>query len=140
MLKTLAGAAFAAAAIMAVPAMAQTPAKGAATKPTTSAPAAATATPSAEAQPGAEVGASANSATTASANTSLSTGMSVKDSTGALIGEITDVKADASGKQVATIKMGPDAFSVESDRLAVQNGAAMINATQADLKSMLKKK
>jgi hypothetical protein len=65
--------------------------------------------------------------------------MSVKDNSGAIIGEITGLKADPSGKQVATIKMGSDAFSVETDRLAVKDGSAMINASQAELKAMLKK-
>jgi hypothetical protein len=64
----------------------------------------------------------------------------VKDKTGANIGQVTDVKADASGKQVATIKMGADTFAVDTAALAVDNGAAMINATQAELKAMLPKK
>jgi hypothetical protein len=61
--------------------------------------------------------------------------MSVKDNTGALIGEVTDLKGG-----VATIKMGSDTFTVDSSKLAVQGGAATINATQAELKKMLPKK
>jgi hypothetical protein len=67
----------------------------------------------------------------------LAVGQNVKDNTGAVIGLITDLKTDTDGKQVAVIRMGEDAFSVETDRLAVQNGAAAVNATQAQLKSML---
>jgi len=58
--------------------------------------------------------------------------MSVKDNTGALIGEIKSLKGG-----VATIQMGSDTFSVDSSKLGVANGAATINATQAELKKML---
>jgi len=61
--------------------------------------------------------------------------MSVKDNTGALIGEITGVKDG-----VATIKMGTDTFTVDTTKLATKDGAAVINATQADIRGMLKKK
>jgi hypothetical protein len=61
--------------------------------------------------------------------------MSVKDNTGALIGEVADVKAG-----VATIKMGADTFTVDTAKLGVANGAATINATAADIRGMLKKK
>jgi uncharacterized protein YrrD len=70
----------------------------------------------------------------------VTAGLPVKDKTGATIGQVADVKADASGKQVATIKMGADTFAVDTSALAVDNGAAMINATQAELKAMLPKK
>jgi hypothetical protein len=70
----------------------------------------------------------------------VTAGLPVKDKTGASIGQVTEVKADASGKQVATIRMGADTFAVDTSALAVDNGAAMINATQAELKSMLPKK
>jgi hypothetical protein len=63
------------------------------------------------------------------------TGMSVKDNTGALIGEVSGVKGG-----VATIKMGADTFTVDSDKLGVANGVASINASQAELKKMLPKK
>jgi hypothetical protein len=61
--------------------------------------------------------------------------MSVKDNTGAIIGEVSGVKGG-----VATIKMGSDTFTVDTTKLAVQGGAATINATQADIRGMLKKK
>jgi len=69
----------------------------------------------------------------------LSVGLSVKDSAGVAIGQITDLKTDAAGKRVATIKMGASSFKVEADRLAVENGAATVNATEAQLRDMLKK-
>ena len=75
-----------------------------------------------------------DTAATASA-ASVSTGMSVKDNTGAIIGEVSAVKAG-----IATIKMGADVFTVDNDKLAVQDGAATVNATQADIRGMLKKK
>jgi hypothetical protein len=61
--------------------------------------------------------------------------MSVKDNTGAIIGEVSGVKAG-----VATIKMGEDSFTVDTAKLGVTNGAATINATAADIRGMLKKK
>jgi hypothetical protein len=100
------------------PVLAQTPSPSPDKAPSTSAPPTA-AGPDAAANVGA----------------SLQTGMSVKDKTGALIGEISDLKAG-----VATIKMGADVFTVDSNKLAVEGGAATINATQADLKKMLPKK
>ena len=75
-----------------------------------------------------------DTAATASA-ASVSTGMSVKDNTGAIIGEVSAVKAG-----IATIKMGADVFTVDTNKLAVQDGAATVNATQADIRGMLKKK
>jgi hypothetical protein len=65
--------------------------------------------------------------------------MTVKDNTGVAVGSITDVKADASGKQMATIKMGEDTFTVAASGLAVQNGAAVINLTQAELQAQVHK-
>jgi hypothetical protein len=52
---------------------------------------------------------------------------------------ITQLKPDAAGKQVATIKMGQDTFAVDGANLAVKDGAAVVNATQAELQSMIKK-
>jgi hypothetical protein len=154
--KMLPCAALAAAIALAGPALAQTPA------PTTSAPAttqaappasavapqpdAPIAAPSAAASPtttttttttpapkaAARTGAAADTAANAGASTSLTSGMSVKDNTGALIGEVKGVKAG-----VATIQMGPDTFTVDSTKLGVANGVATINATQAELKKML---
>jgi hypothetical protein len=65
--------------------------------------------------------------------------MTVKDNTGATIGQVSDVKTDASGKQMATIQMGADRFSVDTSRLAVQGGAATVNATADQIRQMLKK-
>jgi hypothetical protein len=59
-------------------------------------------------------------------------GMSVKDNTGAIIGEVKAVKGT-----VATVTMGSDTFNVDTDKLGVTNGVASINATQAELKKML---
>lgn len=69
----------------------------------------------------------------------LAVGASVKDKTGATIGSVSDVKADAAGKQVATIKMGADTFTVDTEKLAIADGSATINATADELKAMLKK-
>ena len=85
---------------------------------------------------------SSQPATTGSAadtSATIAAGLAVKDNTGATIGEITQVKPDASGKQTATIKMGADSFAVDASALVVQNGAAVINSTQAELQGMIKK-
>jgi hypothetical protein len=82
----------------------------------------------------------AQAAGSAASDASVTTGMSVKDKTGAAIGQVTEVKADASGKKVATVKMGAQTFAVETDKLAVKDGSAMINATQAEVKQMLPKR
>jgi len=81
----------------------------------------------------------ANTGTAANTNaTVLSTGLTVKDNTGAAIGQITDMTADTSGAgSLVTIAMGADKFRVPSDKLAVQNGAAMINLTQAQIQDEL---
>ena len=84
----------------------------------------------------APTGAGANTSATAPG---LSVGQSVKDNTGAVVGQITDLKADASGSQMATVKMGEDSFTVAASSLAVQNGSAVINLTQAQLQSMVHK-
>lgn len=80
------------------------------------------------------------SASSTQPGAAITAGLPVKDKTGAVIGEITQVKPDASGKQLATIKMGDDSFAVDAAALAVENGAAVINATQAELKAMMPKK
>ena len=95
--------------------------------------------PSSAASPGAaasDTGASTGTATNTNATT-LSTGLTVKDNTGAAIGQITDIAADKSGTQLATIKMGADTFRLPTDRLAVQNGAAVVNLTQAQIEDEL---
>jgi len=63
----------------------------------------------------------------------------VKDNTGATIGQITDLKSDASGHQMATIKMGTNTFAVDASKLAVQDGAAVINLNQQQLHDMIPK-
>ena len=50
------------------------------------------------------------------------------------------VKAGAGGKQTATIKMGADTFAVDTSSLAVASGAATVNASQDEIKTMLKAK
>jgi sporulation protein YlmC with PRC-barrel domain len=97
-------------------------------------PAASSSAPSSSS--GSAMGSGADASATAS---TLAVGATVKDNTGASIGTVTDVKADAAGKQVATIKMGADTFAVETDKLAIADGSATINATQAELKAMLQK-
>ena len=140
MLKCLPYAAAAAILALATTAAAQTPpaSKTMPTAPTTGAPASAAPSdspPSAAPDPKASTAAGADAAANVGAPTTLTTGMSVKDNTGALIGE---VKALKDG--VATIQMGSDTFTVDSNKLAVEGGAAKINATQAELKKMLPKK
>ena len=69
----------------------------------------------------------------------VTAGLPVKDKSGATIGSVTNVQTDAAGKKVATIKMGADTFAVDASALAVDHGAAVINASQAELKSMMPK-
>jgi len=142
MQKTIAYAALAAALVVAGPSLAQT-------KPAASKPATSTATPPAsttEAAPQtaapdkaappasspAPTGSTADTAANAGASATLMSGMSVKDNTGALIGEVKSVKDG-----LATIAMGSDTFTVDANKLGVSGGAATINATQAELKKML---
>jgi hypothetical protein len=86
------------------------------------------------ANPPAATGSAANTSATVGA---LSVGEPVKDNTGATIGEISDLKADAAGNQMAVIKMGTDTFQVGADKLGASNGAATINLTQAQIATML---
>ena len=86
---------------------------------------------------GAATGAQANTnATTAS----LSMGMTVKDNTGATIGKISKLAADSSGASVATITMTDGAFQAPATALAVQDGAATINLTKAEIDAQIKGK
>ena len=148
--KTLSYAALAAALAIAGPVLAQASSPGAARQaaPQTSTPPSATSTAPSEAAPPSTAsptssapatGATAPSGTNAAANVGasaeVSSGMSVKDNTGAAIGQVTEVK-----NGVATIKMGADTFAVDTSKLGVQNGAATINASQADIRKMLPKK
>ena len=89
-----------------------------------------------EAAPAASSPAGADASATAA---TLAVGATVKDKTGTSISQVTAVKPDPTGKQVATIKMGTDTFAVETDKLAIADGSATINATQAELKAMLAK-
>lgn len=130
MMKVLSAAAAIAALTVAAPAFAQQT-QPEASGASTSASTAAAEKPAAEAPPAA-------GADAAGANASVTAGMTVKDKTGASIGQVADVKADG-GKTMATIKMGADTFAVDSANLAVDGGAATINATQAEIKQMLKK-
>ena len=63
----------------------------------------------------------------------------MKDNTGATIGQISEVKTGADGKKTATIKMGADSFAVDTASLAISGDAATVNASQAEIKKMLKK-
>lgn len=83
--------------------------------------------------PGAQTGTATDTSATVAA------GQPVKDSTGATIGEVADVKPDATGKSMATIKMGETSFAVDVNNLAVRDGATLINATQAEILAMMKK-
>ena len=78
-------------------------------------------------------------ASASGANANVTTGMDVKDSTGATIGKVSEIKAGSDGKKTATIKMGADVFAVDTSSLAVANGAATVNASQSEIKSMLGK-
>ena len=89
-----------------------------------------------EAAPAASSPSGADASATAA---TLAVGATVKDKTGVSIGQVTAVKPDPAGKQVATIKTGTDTFAVETDKLAIADGSATINATQAELKAMLAK-
>jgi hypothetical protein len=90
--------------------------------------------------PRADTGSTANTTAQESAPTApVAAGLKVKDNTGAEIGSIADVKADASGKSMATIKMGTKSFQVPAANLAVQNGAAVINLTKAQIDAQLPK-
>jgi hypothetical protein len=148
--KTISYVALAAALAVAGPCLAQSTSSTAASKPSAAAPPP-TSSPTTEAAPqtaqppastpptsapssSAPTGAPSDTAANAGASTTLTSGMSVKDSTGALIGEVKSVKGG-----VATIAMGSDTFTVDSSKLGVSNGAATINATQAEIKGMMKK-
>lgn len=117
----------AALALTATAALAQTTTPSGATAPSSSA-APTTAPPT---------GAAPSASASATATAAIAPGLSVKDKTGATIGTVTDVKKDASGADVATIKMGADSFAVNTSALAVENGSAMVNATQAEIRQMM---
>jgi hypothetical protein len=125
----------AAAMAVALPALAQSGASTAAKAPATSSTTPSTSSTAAEPSTSADTGTAASASTTAPAP-SLSVGQSVKDNTGAVIGQIAELKP-AAGGQTATVKMGDQSFTVDAKSFAVQNGAAVINATKAELQSMI---
>lgn len=132
----------AAALAIALPAAAQTT-SGASTAATSTPPAAeaddaATSAPTTSAATPSTGASTAATASTPAGSASVTAGLSVKDNTGATIGQVADVKSSG-GKQVATIKMGAESFAVDASSLAVADGAATINASQAELKDMIKK-
>jgi hypothetical protein len=110
-------------------------------------PAATTATPAAPAAPAASAtttapatpAAGAAAPTTGAPGQGLTPNLPVKDNTGVAIGSIKEIKDDAGGKKLVTITMGTDSFAVAAEALVVQNGAAVINLTQAQLQAMVKK-
>jgi len=67
----------------------------------------------------------------------VAAGQPVKDNTGAVIGSVAEVKPDATGKSMATIKMDDKTFAVDVKNLAVQDGATLINASKAEIQGML---
>jgi hypothetical protein len=79
------------------------------------------------------------STTAPSTVAAVTVGLPVKDKNGMTIGSVADVKTETSGEQVATIRIGADSFAVDTSALAVDNGAAVINATEAQIKAMLPK-
>lgn len=130
--------------LLAAPALAQSTAPAtsapATSQPTSSAPAASQPAPdngaAQSAAPSASTGSNANASVAPTAE--LKAGMTVKDKTGASIGQIASVDTDSkTGQKMATIKMGKDSFRLQADRLGVDNGAATINLTQADIQSQL---
>ena len=141
-MKCLSSAALAASLSLAVPAFAaQPPATAAAPAPTTTAatPAPAPTPPPTSAAPSSAPAAGAATAASAGVNASASVGMPVHDSTGAAIGQITAVTPDASGKTMATVKMGTQSFSIDASSLAIAGGAATINATKAQILQQIPK-
>lgn len=101
----------------------------------TAAPALAqTTTPTAPAQDAATAAAPAAAAAAAAP---VAAGQPVKDNSGAVIGSVAEVKPDATGKSMATIKMDDKTFAVDVKNLAVLDGATVINASKAEIEGML---
>ena len=67
----------------------------------------------------------------------VAAGQPVKDNSGAVIGSVAEVKPDATGKAMATIKMDDKTFAVDVANLAVRDGATLINASKAEIEGML---
>ena len=98
----------------------------------TTAPAAPAQDPAAAAAP-----AAADPAAPAAAAAPVTAGQPVKDNTGVVIGSVAEVKPDATGKSMATIKMDDKTFAVAVNNLAVRDGATLINASKAEIEGML---
>jgi hypothetical protein len=79
----------------------------------------------------------ATPAPAAAAAAPVTAGQPVKDNTGVVIGSVAEVKPDATGKSMATIKMDDKTFAVAVNNLAVQDGATLINASKAEIEGML---
>ena len=73
----------------------------------------------------------------AAAAAPVTAGQPVKDNSGAVIGSVAEVKPDATGKTMATIKMDDKTFAVDVANLAVRDGATLINASKAEIEGML---
>ena len=101
---------------IAAPALAQTTAPAAPTQDPAAATAPAPAAPAAE---------------------PVTAGQPVKDNAGTVIGSVAEVKPDATGKSMATIKMDDKTFAVDVANLAVRDGATLINASKAEIEGML---
>jgi hypothetical protein len=69
----------------------------------------------------------------------LKVGMPVKDSSGATIGAVSEMKPEGngSGRMFATVKMGADQFAVDASSLQVANGVATINMSQDQIAAMI---
>lgn len=67
----------------------------------------------------------------------VTAGQPVKDNAGTVIGSVAEVKPDATGKAMATIKMDDKTFAVAVANLAVRDGATLINASKAEIEGML---
>jgi hypothetical protein len=106
--------------------------------PTQTAPDTSATPPASNQAPAASTGSAANTSATTSTTAQLTTGLTVKDRTGAAIGQIADISTDPkTGQQLATIQMGSESFRLPTDRLGVFNGAANVNLTQADIEAQL---
>jgi|GEM_PF-4046147 len=63
----------------------------------------------------------------------VTAGLPVMDKDGKKIGKVSKVETDASGKTMATIRMGADSFGVPASAIAVDNGAAKLGYSKAQL-------
>lgn len=91
----------------------------------------------APAAPAQDPAASAAATPAPAAAAPVTAGQPVKDNTGTVIGSVAEVKPDATGKSMATIKMDDKTFAVAVNNLAVQDGATLINASKAEIEGML---